>query len=650
MSFRTCAFVCLSILAAVHATAQPSTQPALSKPLPPVAAAAGTATATVDLREYFTTASTPGQVAQFSIGSSAFNVELLPGDAPRSVANFVDYVNRGAFTNSIIHRSDKSLGVIQGGLAAIDATGLVAIPTTTPVPLEYKLPNIRGTIAMARTGDPNSATSQWFFNLVDNTTTLGPANGGGYAVFGRVMGSGMNVVDAIGALQVVNAGSPLNQLPVQGYSSGDILFSNLVVVSSIRMVPVFPDAGSVGSIVRFTATSSNGAVASATVAASGLTITPLSPGSTTITVRATDTDGKFAEGTMTVTVTATAPGIALQPAGAIVDAGSTVALTVGATGAPLTYQWRKDGTNLAGATNETLILENITAVQAGIYSVVVNNEAGSVTSGGAPVALVRGVTSQISNLSVRTNLDAGQTLVVGFVTTGPKPLLARAIGPGLVPLGITSGFYSDPRIELRNQATGATVAGNDDWNAGLQATFDSVGAFPLSTGSKDAALVFSVDGPHTAQVTGTGSGIMLVEVYDTSTGGSARLNNVSARNRVGTGSTALVAGFVIDGSASKTVLIRGIGPALSDVFGVSGVLADPKLEIFRQADGVKIVENDNWKPILAPYFDAVGAYRFFFNSKDAALLVTLPPGAYTAQVSGVGGTTGDGVVEVYEVL
>ncbi len=97
------------------------------------------------------------------------------------------------------------------------------------------------------------------------------------------------------------------------------------------------------------------------------------------------------------------------------------------------------------------------------------------------------------------------------------------------------------------------------------------------------------------------------------------------------------------------MLIRGIGPALFDAFGVSGVLADPKLEVFRQADGSKIGENDNWDQALAATFDQVGAFRFKAGSKDAALLLTLPPGAYTAQVSGVGSTTGDGLVEVYEV-
>ena len=107
-------------------------------------------------------------------------------------------------------------------------------------------------------------------------------------------------------------------------------------------------------------------------------------------------------------------------------------------------------------------------------------------------------------------------------------------------------------------------------------------------------------------------------------------------------------GFVIAGDASKTVLIRGVGPALRDIWGLTTALVDPKVEIFNSAEQ-KIAENDNWAAALAPVFTQVGAYAFTAGSKDAALLVTLQPGSYTAQLSGVGGTTGEGVAEVYEV-
>jgi hypothetical protein len=153
------------------------------------------------------------------------------------------------------------------------------------------------------------------------------------------------------------------------------------------------------------------------------------------------------------------------------------------------------------------------------------------------------------------------------------------------------------------------------------------------------------NGSHTAQVRGVGSGVVLVEVYDAA--GSGKLINVSARNAVGTGDNILIAGFVVDGTAAKTLLIRGVGAKLAE-FGVAGVLADPKLEIYAPA-GVKIAENDSWNPLLQPLARRVGAFELTAGSRDAALIITLAPGAYTAQISGAGGSTGEALVEVYEV-
>jgi len=117
-------------------------------------------------------------------------------------------------------------------------------------------------------------------------------------------------------------------------------------------------------------------------------------------------------------------------------------------------------------------------------------------------------------------------------------------------------------------------------------------AFALNAGSKDAALLKVVKGGATAQLKGTGSGFVLVEVYDAAGGVSPRLTNSSALDRVGTGGDVLIAGFTIDGPVAKTVLIRGVGPKLT-AFGVGGALADPKLEIFQGS--AKLAENDNWR-------------------------------------------------------
>jgi len=209
---------------------------------------------------------------------------------------------------------------------------------------------------------------------------------------------------------------------------------------------------------------------------------------------------------------------------------------------------------------------------------------------------------------------------------------------------------------------GKKVLENDNWGsngAGTMSTaFASVGAFPLSdTASKDAAFLAQVNGPRTVHVNAvtTGSGVVLVEAYDMETSNAGRLKNVSARNRVGTGADILIAGFVINGNMPKKVVVRGVGPRLTSAFGLTGVLADPRLEIhttINNADTI-VASNDNWGengqgPALETAFAQVGAYSYGPSTLDSALALTLPAGVYTAHIIGVGNTTGEAVVEVFD--
>ncbi len=374
------------------------------------------------------------------------------------------------------------------------------------------------------------------------------------------------------------------------------------------------------------------------------------------TVRVIDTVAG-AQGTLTLArvslygteraTTATPPIIAGQPVSQTAVAGGLVTLSVTATsGDPVTYQWRKDGANLAGATAATLTLNAVQAAQAGSYTVVVSNSGGSVTSTAATVAVASGPLSRLGNLSVRTTLGVGQNLIVGFVMSGgSKPVLLRAIGPRLQAFGLTDA-HPDPRVELYRDGT--LVAQNDDWGGSdsLANVMAGVGAFPLEARGKDAALSQSLNGAYSAHIKGNGSGVVLVEVYDAGAGTSSRLANVSARNRVGTGGDLMIAGFVIDGTGPKSVLIRAVGPTLA-AFGVTEALANPKLQIF---SGERLVaENDDWAPALATVFGQVGAFSLVAGSLDAALTLSLQPGAYTAQITGVNGATGEALVEIYEL-
>ena len=142
----------------------------------------------------------------------------------------------------------------------------------------------------------------------------------------------------------------------------------------------------------------------------------------------------------------------------------------------------------------------------------------------------------------------------------------------------------------------------------------------------------------------------LAEIYDATESFSAaspRLVNLSARLFSDAASDPLVGGFVVAGGA-KRVLIRAVGPGLTP-FGVTGVLANPQLSLF--AGPTPYAVDDDWGggAVLTDYFARVGAFALPATSRDAALLVTLPPGAYSAVVNGVNNTNGAVLLEIYEV-
>lgn len=189
-----------------------------------------------------------GTIVRFTTNLGAFDVQLFDEQEPTTVANFLGYVGDGAYANSVVHRSTTydpaDIQIVQGGGFVLVTTPTTAaldpIATVAPIPLEAGLPNLRGTIAMARTNDPNSATSGWFFNVQDNPALdPNPALGrDGYAVFGEVIGDGLTVLDAIGSLTVYNAsaqlGGAFGQLPLLNSA---LEVQNLVLVGNVVAVP-----------------------------------------------------------------------------------------------------------------------------------------------------------------------------------------------------------------------------------------------------------------------------------------------------------------------------------------------------------------------------------------------------------------------------
>lgn len=261
--------------------------------------------------------------------------------------------------------------------------------------------------------------------------------------------------------------------------------------------------------------------------------------------------------------------------------------------------------------------------------------------------------SKLSNLSARTVPGSGErALIVGFVVKdGSKSVLLRGIGPGIAAY-MSAATLADPTLTL--QAGNVELLTNDNWGGTdqLKTVFNQVGAFPLADGSRDAALLsdFSPRG-YTVSVKGGGTGYAMAEIYDADVGASTagRLVNLSVRAQTGMGDDVLIVGFVVAGKTPMRVLIRGGGPALF-ALGVNSALNDPQLELYR--GNVKWDRNDNWSGDFAVEQACAesGAFRWTNpGSKDAALVAVLPPGNYTALVSGVRGATGVALAEVYEL-
>jgi len=265
--------------------------------------------------------------------------------------------------------------------------------------------------------------------------------------------------------------------------------------------------------------------------------------------------------------------------------------------------------------------------------------------------------SLFAALSARAYAGAGEeTLIVGFVFAGTgKPTLVRGVGPGMGEAVV--GHLVDPQLRLY-ALDGTPVADNDDWAGSpeLSEAFARTGAAALKADSKDAALLAALPGHvYTAHVSGLAgdAGVALAEAYDADLSDTDhRLTALSVRCRVGTDEDIVIAGFVITGEASKRVVVRSVGPGLSE--SVGGALADPALQVLKlnraTGDWMIVGENDDWysTPATADLFESLGMGALTSGSKDAALVLTLEPGIYTAQMRGVDGATGVGLMELYE--
>jgi uncharacterized repeat protein (TIGR01451 family) len=320
-----------------------------------------------------------------------------------------------------------------------------------------------------------------------------------------------------------------------------------------------------------------------------------------------------------------------------------------------------------------------------------NNSATATTTINTPADLPR-----LINISTRAHVLTGNNVMIGgFYIDGnsSKTILLRARGPFMsgAPFNI-SGTLSDPMIQLYAGST--VIAQNDNWQTtdplcaspavscgnasqimatGLDPCQPNPGqtSAPPGCDQESAILVTLPPGGYTAIVSGVGgtTGLGLVEAFEVNAT-TSRLVNISTRAHVETVNNVEIGGFFIGGTNPRKLLLRARGPAMSGApFNVPGTLPNPIMQLY--AGSTVIAQNDNWQttdPLCAsPAVSCGNASQITATGLDpcqpnpgqttappgctqeSAILVTLPPGGYTAIVSGVGGTAGVGLVEVFEV-
>jgi hypothetical protein len=273
--------------------------------------------------------------------------------------------------------------------------------------------------------------------------------------------------------------------------------------------------------------------------------------------------------------------------------------------------------------------------------------------------------ASLGNISTRAFVQTGQNVMIGgFIVqgTGPKRVIIRAIGPELTQYGITNAL-ANPRLELHN-GTGALIGSNDNWQTTILGgiiTSDQVSAIQNSghapTAASESAIIANLQpGNYTAIVRGVNNtrGVALVEVYDLNPAASSSLGNISTRAFVQTGQNVMIGGFIVQGTGPKRVIIRAIGPELTQ-YGITNALANPRLEL-HNGTGALIGSNDNWQTTILGGIitsDQVSAIQNSGHAptaaSESAIIANLQPGNYTAIVRGVNNTRGVALVEVYDL-
>ena len=241
-------------------------------------------------------------------------------------------------------------------------------------------------------------------------------------------------------------------------------------------------------------------------------------------------------------------------------------------------------------------------------------------------------------------------MIGGFIITGndAKRVIIRGLGPSLIPFNVPD-VINDPLLRLFGP-TGSVIAINDNWKDTQQSEVEATGIPP--TDLRESAIVATlVPATYTASLAeiNNGTGVGLVEVYDLNSGATAKLANISTRGSVQTADNVMIGGFSLGGSSTNPtrLVVRAIGPSLTQ-FGINNALSNPTLELFDN-NGQRVAFNDNWADDSSQASQLQALNIAPGNAAESAVVMTLPPGLYTAVVAGQGGGVGIGLIEVYAV-
>jgi hypothetical protein len=333
-------------------------------------------------------------------------------------------------------------------------------------------------------------------------------------------------------------------------------------------------------------------------------------------------------------------------------------LTLKQPATPLSVKWAVDGNTLPGEIGSIFALSTILLgsgphtvdVLARDVSGRIRTDAGKLSqetrswhidlNGPTPL-------SQPVNVSTRGNVLNGENVLIGgFIVGGttPKKLIIRAIGPSLQHFGITDAL-SDPAVQIFGSA-GNMLATNDNWRDTQESEIIASGFQPQD--DRESAIVITLPaGAYTAIVRGNNvTGIALAEVYDLDETANSDLTNISTRGFVQGGEHVLIGGFILGNkNGGSRVVVRAIGPSLSG-FGIAAALQDPVLDLYNSS-GTRIAADNDWKDSQEVAIEASGFSPS--DSREAAIMSVLAPGAYTAIVRSHDDASGVALVEVYNL-